>query len=318
MNVKNEVLKAEKRIREYIRTTPLDFSPHLSEICNCNIYLKLESEQLTGSFKIRGAMNKLLSLSKSQKERGIITASTGNHALAVASGLQKLNVRGTIYLPENAAKSKIEAIRCYNAPIKFHGKDCVETEIYARGEAEKRGMVFISPYNDSQIIAGQGTIGIEILEQLPEVDTVFAPVGGGGLISGIAGYLKSLNKKIKIFGCLPVASPVMSESIKAGKIIEMETKETLSDGTAGGIESGAITFNLCRNYVDDYFLVTEEEIKEAIYLMLKKNHKVIEGASALTVAVLLRNKEKFKDRNIVLVISGCNVSIEKLKNILCG
>jgi len=316
MNVRDEVLKAEERIRKYIRESPLEHSPFLSKVCDCNVYLKLESEQLTGSFKIRGAMNKLLSLSEEQRQKGIVTASTGNHALAVAYGLQKLNIKGYIYLPENAAKSKIEALKYYNAPVRFYGTDCVETEIYARQEAEKQGSVFISPYNESQIIGGQGTIGIEILKQLPITTSIFVPVGGGGLISGIAGYIRYSAPEIKIFGCLPTASPVMYESIKAGEIVEMDTRETLSDATAGGIEPGSITFGICKEYVDDYFLVTEREIEEAICLILEQHHKVFEGASALTVAALLKNKEKFTGENVVLVISGSNISIERLKGIL--
>ncbi len=312
MNIKNEVLQAEKIIRKYIRETPLEYSPFLSRICNCNVYMKLESEQLTGSFKIRGAMNKLLSLSEVQRQKGVVTASTGNHALAVAYGLQKLNIQGDIYLPENAAKSKIEALKYYNAPVKFYGTDCVEAEIHARDESEENDLVFVSPYNDPQIIAGQGTIGMEILKQLPITTSIFVPVGGGGLISGIAGYMKYSAPEIKILGCLPTASPVMAESIKAGKIIEMKIEETLSDATAGGIEPGAITFDLCKKYVDDYFLVTEEEIKKAISLILEKHHKVFEGASASTVAALLKNKEKFEAENVVLVISGSNISVEKL------
>ena len=151
----NSPAEAEKRIRKYIRTTPLEYSSFLSKICHCNVYLKLESEQLTGSFKIRGAMNKLLSLSKAQRQKGIITASTGNHALAVAYGLQKLNIKGDIYLPENAAKSKIAVLEDYNARVKFHGTDCVATEIHARQEAEEKDLIFISPYNDPQIIGGK-------------------------------------------------------------------------------------------------------------------------------------------------------------------
>jgi len=312
MNIKNEVLQAEKIIRKYIRETPLEYSPFLSRICNCNVYMKLESEQLTGSFKIRGAMNKLLSLSEVQRQKGILTASTGNHGLAVAYGLQKLNIKGDIYLPENAARSKIEALKYYNAPVKFYGTDCVEAEIHARHKSEENDLVFVSPYNDPQIIAGQGTIGMEILKQLPITTSIFVPVGGGGLISGIAGYMKSSAPEIKIFACLPTASPVMSESIKAGKIIEMNIEETLSDATAGGIEPGAITFDLCKKYVDDYFLVTEKEIKKAIYLILEKRHKVFEGASALTVAALLKNKEKFEAENVVLVISGSNVIVAQI------
>lgn len=316
MDVKEKVVKAEKRIRPHIRRTPLEFSPYLSKLCNSNIYLKLENEQLTGAFKIRGAMNKLLSLSEEEKERGIVTASSGNHGLAVAYSLKKLGIKGTIFLPENASRAKVEALSYYDAPVEFYGTDCVETEAYARKEAEERGMIFIPPYNDPEIIGGQGTIGFELLEELPEVDAVLVPVGGGGLISGIGGYLKEEKKKIRVFGCQPLASPVMYESVKAGRIIEMKSEETLSDGTAGGIEPGAITFDLCKKYVDDYFLLTEEEIKEAIYLILEKHHKVIEGASALPVAALLKERKRFKNQNITLIISGSNISIEKLKEII--
>lgn len=317
LNVKNEVLRAEKRIRKHIRQTPLEFSPYLSKICHCNVYLKLESEQLTGSFKIRGAVNKLLSLTKKEKQKGIITASSGNHALAVALALQKFGGKGIIYLPENAAKSKIEALSYYDAPVKFYATDMVQTETHAREEAEKKGMVYISPYNDAQLIGGQGTIGLEISRHLPKVDAVIVPIGGGGLISGVSGFLKSFNPKIKIYGCEPKASAAMSESIKAGRIVEIEIGDTLSDGTAGGIEKDSITFEICKKYVDDYFVISEDEIKNALLLVLEKHHKLIEGASALSVAALLKYRGKFKGKNVVLIICGSNISIEDLIKVIC-
>lgn len=317
MDIKAKVLDAENRIRKYIRTTPLDYSPVLSRLCNANIYLKLESEQLTGSFKIRGAMNKLLSLTEEQKEKGIITASTGNHGLAVAYGLKMLNIPGIIYLPETAPKNKIEPFTYYDSTLKFYGDDTVKTESFARDQAAKNEKTYISPYNDEEIIAGQGTIGIELEQQLDRIDEVFVPVGGGGLISGIAGYLKYSNgNKVRIYGCLPQSSPVMSESIKAGRIIEMDSKETLSDATVGGIDADSITFSLCKEFVDDFFLVSETEIESAIYLILDKHHKLIEGAPALTVAALLANKTKFQGKNIILLISGSNIGIDKVKKIL--
>jgi threonine dehydratase len=317
MNVKSEVLNAEKRIRKHIRQTPLEFSPYLSRICKCNVYLKLESEQLTGSFKIRGAANKLLSLSNKQIQKGIVTASSGNHALAVAYTLKKFGGNGIIYLPENAAKSKIESISYYDAPVKFYSTDMVETETHARKEAKNKGMTYISPYNDPQLIGGQGTIGLEISKQLPSVDAVIVPIGGGGLISGIAGYLKTVNPTVKIYGCEPKASAAMSESIKAGRIVEIDVKGTLSDGTSGGIEQNSITFELCKKYVDGYFVISEREIMDSILLILEKHHKLIEGASALAVASLIKNKAKFKGKNVVLLICGSNISIGDLRSVLC-
>ena len=269
VDVKKEVLLAEKRIKEYIRETPLEYSPYLSKLCKCNVFLKLENLQLTGSFKVRGAMNKLLSLTKKQRMNGVITASSGNHGLGIAYALKTLNYPGTIFLPKNTFKTKIEALKYYNVPIKFYGTDCEKTELYARKTANKNNQVYISPYNDPQIIGGQGTIGVELEKQLKNIDYILASIGGGGLISGIAGYLKSMDKNVRVVGCLPKNSPVMYESIKAGKIISMKIKSTLSDGTAGGIEPNAMTFELCKKFIDEYTIVTENEIKKAIKLILE-------------------------------------------------
>ncbi|MFX1252523.1 MAG: threonine/serine dehydratase [Promethearchaeota archaeon] len=317
INVKKEVLDAEKRIRKYIRETPLEFSPYLSQLGKSNVFLKLENIQLTGSFKVRGALNKLISLSKEERAAGIITASSGNHGLAVAYALKTLGGKGRVILPDYTVKTKINALQYYNISISFHGSDCEETEAFARTTALDNNQIFISPYNDPQIIGGQGTIGIELMRQLERIDAVFVSVGGGGLISGIAGYLKSINKDIEVIGCLPENSPVMYESIKAGEIISMESKSTLSDGTAGGIEPNAITFDLCKAYVDDFILVTESEIKEALKLILEKHHLVIEGAAGVAVAAYLKKKEQFEDKNIVLIICGANISVDTIKEILC-
>ena len=316
IDIKKEALEAEKRIREYIRETPVEYSPYLSQSGNCEVYLKLENLQFSGSFKLRGTMNKLLSLSRKESEMDMVTASTGNHGAAFAYTIKKLGLKGTIYLPENASQTKIEALRCYGADLKFYGTDCVKTENFARETAEKNNLIFISPYNDPKIIGGQATVGIELQRQIKKIDAVFVPVGGGSLISGIAGFLKSINKKVEIIGCQPENSPVMYESIKAGKIIEMESKPTVSDGSAGGIEQGAITFDICENLVDDFVLVTEEEIKEAIKLFLEKHYMLIEGAGALSVASFVKVKERYKTKNIVLIISGAKISLDQLKEIL--
>lgn len=313
---KNEVLAAETRIRSHIRETPLDYSVALSRMTQTNAYLKCENLQYTGAFKVRGAINKLLSLSPAQREQGVVTASSGNHGAAVAFGLNKLNIAGKVFVPENASPTKIDNIRNYDIPLEFYATDCMQTEMHALEYAKQHNMVYVSPYNDLQVIGGQGTIALELTNQLNQIDVVLVPIGGGGLISGIAGYLKSVSPQTKIIGCLPKNSPVMAESIKAGRIIDMETLPTLSDATAGGIEPGAITFDICQQFVDDYILVTEAEIKNAIITLLKTQHLLVEGASGVALAALLNNAQQFKGKNVVVILSGANISLETLKMIL--
>jgi threonine dehydratase len=309
-------LEAEKRIRPYIKETPLHYAIAFSRETKANVFLKCENLQYTGAFKLRGAMNKLLSLSAEQKEKGIVTASSGNHGAAVAFGLNKLNIRGKIFVQENASSTKIDNIRNYNVPLALYGTDCMKTEMYALEYAKKHDMVYISPYNDPQVIGGQGTIALELTHQLNQTDAVFVPIGGGGLIAGIAGYLKSISPNTKIIGCLPANSPVMAESIKAGRIIEMETLSTLSDATAGGIEPDAITFDICQQFVDEYILVSEDEIKNAIISLIKTEHLLVEGASGVALAGLFKNALSFQNKNVTVVLSGGNMSIETLKMIL--
>ncbi len=316
INLKKEVGRAERRIRKYIRLTPLEYSPFFSQEGNCEVHLKLENIQLTGSFKLRGTMNKLLSLSKKERKSILVTASSGNHGVAFAYALKKLGLKGIIYLPGYTSKAKLDSIKYYDVVLKMFGTDCVKTEIHAREEAEKNDFLYIPPYNDLKIIGGQGTVGIELKRQLEQIDVVLVPVGGGGLISGIAGYLKSLDENIEIVGCQPLNSAVMAESIEAGEIIEMESQPTLSDGSAGGIEKGSITFDICQKYVNDFILVSEEEIREAIKLVLEKHSMLIEGAGALTMASFMKAKDSFKGKNVVLVISGAKISMDILKEIL--
>lgn len=316
IEIKQEALEAERRIRSHIRETPLEYSPYLSKSGNCRVFLKLENFQVTGSFKLRGAANKLLSLSKEEREKGIITASSGNHGAAIAYLLDKFNMKGEIVLPQNTSRAKIDYLRTYGTDMEFIGNDCVQSESFARERAQKNKQVFISPYNDWKVIGGQATIGIELTRQLKSIDAIFIPVGGGGLASGIAGYLKQDNKNIEIIGCQPENSPVMAESIKVGKIIEMESKPTLSDGTAGGLEKGAITFSICKRYIDDYVLISESEIRDSLRFIIEKHFMLIEGAAALSVASFLKTKKKFENKNIVLIISGSKISLENLKEVL--
>lgn len=315
-NIHDEIVTAEKRIRPHVRETWLEYSPWLSGTNDGRVSLKLENLQLTGSFKIRGAANKLLSLSGAEKGKGVVTASSGNHAAAMAHLLQEFAIDGTIYLPKTASKAKIQKLRSHAAKIKLIGEDCIVAERAARKDAEASGRTFISPYNDIHIIAGQGTVGMEMLRRTGAVDTVLVPVGGGGLIAGIGAFLKHVRPDIDIIGCQPENSAVMYESVKAGRILDMPSKPTLSDGTAGGIEAGAVTFDICRKVVDDFILVSEEEIRNALRLLVEKHAMLVEGAGALTVAAFLKTSERFQGKNIVLVVSGRNVGLDQLKRIL--
>ena len=316
MNIYKEVLSAEKRIRPYIRKTYLEYSPYLSSRVDGRVYLKLECLQHTGSFKYRGALNKFLSLSPKNRQGPVITASSGNHGTAFAAILQKFGGQGVVYLPQNASQAKVNNLRQYGVDLEFFGTDCIMSETLAKETAEKNQQVFVSPYNDSQIIGGQGTIAVELLEQLDAIDSVLVPVGGGGLIPGIAGYLKTVDEHIDIIGCQPENSAVMYASIKAGKIIEMASKPTIADGTAGGIEPGSTTFDICRETVSDYMLVSESDIKAAIRHIAEKHQILIEGAAALSVACLLKEKDRFKDKQVVLIISGKKITLALLKEIL--
>lgn len=316
MDARQEVLLAEERIRPHIRETFVDHSPHLSELGEANVYCKLENLQYTGSFKVRGALNKVLSLSEQQSARGVVAASTGNHGAAVAFALKKLGAPGVIFVPESAVESKVEVIRALGAEVRAVGGDPIEGEIHARRYAAENDLTYVSPYNDPQVIGGQGTIGVELERQLDNIDAVFVSLGGGGLISGIAGYLKSIRSGVKFIGCSPKNSPVMIESVKAGEIVEMPSLPTLSDGTAGGVESGAITFELCRELVDDYVTVTEGEIEDALRMFVRTHRMLIEGAAAVAVASFLKMRQRWAGKNVVIVICGANINADALKDIL--
>lgn len=316
LNIYESALNAQQNINAYIRKTPLDSSSALSKITNANIYLKCENLQYTAAFKVRGAFSKLLSLDKAAMDKGIVTASSGNHGAATAFALHTLNQKGLVFVPENASTTKIKNIEQYNIPVKQHGTDCLDTENFAKQYAAENNMTYVSPYNDPAIIAGQGTIGLELLDQLDHIDTILVPVGGGGLISGIAGVIKAKSPNTQIIGCLPKNSPVMAASIEAGNIIEMESLPTLSDATAGGIEPGAITFELCQQYVDEFILVSETEIKQGITTILETQHQLIEGSAGVAVAALLQQSARFAGKNVVVILCGANISLDMLKTVI--
>jgi threonine dehydratase len=230
--------------------------------------------------------------------------------------MQKLGMMGVIFVPEQTPDVKVDKIRSYGGDVQYFGTDGLDTEQHAREYARQNGMLYLSPYNDEQVIAGQGTCGVEMLEQLPEVDAVFVAVGGGGLIGGVGSVLKARNPEIKVYGCQPKASAVMAHSVEAGEILEMQSEATLSDGTAGGIEAGAITFPLNQAVVDEFVIVDEQQIAAAMRLYVGRERHAIEGAAGVAVAGLLAKKEEIGGQNVVVIVCGGNIAQDKLDAVL--
>tara|TARA_B100001146_G_scaffold36386_1_gene29807 strand:- start:26582 stop:27535 length:954 start_codon:yes stop_codon:yes gene_type:complete len=313
-DLKESCQTAYNNIKKHIVKTPLIHSKNLSSISNTNVFLKLENFQHTGSFKLRGAMNKILNLP--DKSISVVAASSGNHGAAVAYSLRNLKMKGLVYVPENAVSSKVKLMKKYGVEVRYSGNDSLIAESSAISYAEENNLSFVSPYNDIDVISGQGTIGVEMINQMKDLDVVFITVGGGGLISGVGGYLKSINSNIKIIGCSPENSPVMKVSLNKGKIIEFDSLPTLSEGSAGGIERDSITYNFCEEFIDDFYLVSEEEIAENIKFFIANEKLLIEGAAAVSVAAFLKNKKLFKGMNVGIVICGGNIGNDTLKSIL--
>lgn len=316
MDFRGEVEAAAQRIAPHVRETPVEFSPHLSEVGNCRVHLKLENLQRTGSFKLRGAMNKLLTLEGDLRGRGVVAASTGNHGAAVAQGAADLGCHAVIFAPESAARSKLEAMRARGAEVRLAGDDCVLAERAARAFAEEQGLAYVSPYNDAAVVAGQGTIGWELDRQLEKIDALVVAVGGGGLVSGVAGYLKAVGRQVDVIGCSPENSAVMHASLAAGQILDLESRPTLSDGTAGGVEPDSITFALCREVIDDFVLVNEAAIADGMRSMVAREHLLVEGAAGVAVAAYLERAERFAGKDVVVLLCGANVDAAVLKELL--
>ena len=314
--IADDAVIAADRIGDYVRKTPLEYSPYFSEITGANVWLKLENLQITGSFKLRGACNKLLSLSPEQTANGCVTASSGNHGAAVAHAMNRLGLTGVVFVPETASSAKVDAIRRAGAQVQFFGTDGLDTEQHARQYATDNGMTYISPYNDTDVIAGQASCGVEIASQIDSVDALFVAVGGGGLIGGVAGFLKSVHPRMQTIGCQPVASAVMAASAKAGRLLEIPSEPTLSDGTAGGIEAGAITFGLCQELVDDYVLVSEDDIAEAMREFIDAHHMLLEGAAGVALAGLKQLGDRFRGRDVVAIVCGANISRDVLRGVV--
>lgn len=281
-----------------------------------DLHLKLENQQHTGSFKARGAFNKLLSLEPAARSRGVIAASTGNHGAAVAYAARELGVVARVVVPGNADAGKVAAIAALGGEVLVHGTDSAIAEAHARALALSEELPFISPYNDLDVAAGQGTVGVEITRQLEGVDAVFIALGGGGLLAGIAAWLEVMLPEAAIIGCSPENSAVMIHSLRAGEILELESKPTLSDGTAGGVERGAVTFEWCRELADDLVTVGENEIRQAMRLVYETHGLAVEGAAGVAVAGFLGQAERWRSRRVVAIVCGGNVSPAVLRSVL--
>jgi len=312
----DDVLASYDRSKNYIRKTPLDHSPSLSELINGEVYLKLENIQKTGSFKFRGAISKITSLSSDQRNKGVVTASTGNHGAAVSLAMKILDVNGKIVVPKNIARNKLENIKKLGGIVEFYGKDCIESEFRAQEISKESGSAYISPYNDPDIVTGQGTIAVELDNQLNNIDEVIVSVGGGGLISGIGGYLNQVQPKAQMVACSPKNSCVMYESLNAGRILDLPSKQTLSDGTAGGVEEGSITFDICKEIIDDFVLVTEREIASGIRTAIDDDHQLIEGSAGAAIAALFKRKKTLIGKRVVIIICGGNINSTTLHKVL--
>ena len=309
----DNVYRASYALKDVIRKTDIIYAPNLRK--DAKIYLKTENLQVTGSFKVRGSYYKMSTLSNEEKERGVIACSAGNHAQGVALSAQKNGIKAVICLPDGAPISKIEATKSYGAEV------CLVEGVYddayrkALELRDEKGYTFIHPFDDEDVIAGQGTIGLELIEQLPNLDAVIVPVGGGGLISGIAYTIKTLNPNVKVYGVQAQGAPSMYKSIKDGKIEELSSVSTIADGIAVK-KPGTLTYEICSKYVDDIVTVNDDEISAAILALMEQQKLVTEGAGAISVAAAMFGKVDIKGKNVICLLSGGNIDVTILSRVI--
>ena len=311
----DDIEQARNRIKGHIKTTPLHHSPYLSELIEGSVHLKLESEQVTGSFKVRGALNRMMTLSRDERSRGVITASTGNHGLGTAFAAKQLGITAQVVFPKEASVVKLKKMQKAGVEV-IQDVGYEEVEPYARKLAKDRGMTYVSPYNDPMIVAGAGTSGLEIIEQAGDIDAVIVPIGGGGLISGIAIAVKAMSPHTEMIGVQSEVSPEIYESWKAGHWVDAPESDSLAQGLMGGVESDSITLDLIQDYLDRIVLVRENSILEAIRALYEKEKFVIEGAGAASTAVLLEHRADFVGKRVVAVVSGGNINEEEVLALL--
>lgn len=309
----DNVYRANYVLRDVVRKTDVIYAPKLKE--GVELYLKTENLQITGSFKVRGAYYKMSRLSDEEKARGVVACSAGNHAQGVALAASKNGIKSVICLPDGAPISKIEATKSYGAEV------CLVNGVYddaynkALSLRDEEGYTFIHPFNDEDVIAGQGTIALELIEQLSDVDAVIVPIGGGGLISGIAYTLKSINPSIKVYGVQAAGAPSMYNSVKDKKIEELAGVSTIADGIAVK-RPGDLTYEICSKYVDEIVTVSDDEIAAAILALMERHKLVTEGAGAASVAAVMFGKVDLQGKKVVSVLSGGNIDVTILSRVI--
>lgn len=309
----DNVYSANRVLREVVRTTDIIYAPKLKP--GTELYLKTENLQITGSFKVRGAYYKMSRLSPAERERGVVACSAGNHAQGVALAAQKNGIKAVICLPDGAPISKIEATKSYGAEV------CLVEGVYddaykkALSLRDEEGYTFIHPFNDEDVIAGQGTIALEIADQLPDLDAVIVPIGGGGLISGVAYTIKSINPRVKVYGVQAAGAPSMYKSIKDGEIVMLPAVSTIADGIAVKTP-GDLTYEICSKYVDEIVTVSDDEISAAILALMEKHKLVTEGAGAVAVAAAMFGKLDLEGKKTVCLLSGGNIDVTILSRVI--
>ena len=309
----DKVYQASYVLKDVIRKTPLTPSPKLSS--KCNLYLKAENLQVTGSFKVRGAGYMISQLTEEEKARGVIACSAGNHAQGVALASAKYGIKATICLPDGAPISKVEATKSYGADVVMVPGVYDDAYKHALKLRDEKGYTFVHPFDDENVIAGQATIGLEILKERNDIDAVVVPIGGGGLISGVAFAIKTLAPHIKVYGVQAAGAPSMYNSIKDGKIERLASVSTIADGIAVK-EPGVNTFDYCSKFVDEIVTVTEDEISSAILAMIEQHKMLAEGAGAVAVAAVMFNKLPIENKNVVCVVSGGNIDVTILSRVI--
>ncbi len=312
----DKVYHASYVLKDVVRETDIIYSPTLSAQSGCSLYLKTENLQVTGSFKVRGAYYKISQLTEEEKSHGVIACSAGNHAQGVALASQKFGIKSVICMPDGAPISKVEATRSYGAEIVLVPGVYDDAHNYAEKLREEKGYTFIHPFDDTDVIAGQATIGLETINQLKDIDAIVVPIGGGGLISGVAFAVKSLNPAIKVYGVQAAGAPSMLESIKHKKIETLPSVSTIADGIAVK-EPGEHTFELCSRYVDKIVSVTDDQVSAAILALIEKQKMIAEGAGAVALAAVMFNKiPDIKGKKVVCLISGGNIDVTILSRVI--
>ena len=316
MSVTLESIRAAReRIRDVIYHSPCPYSLSLSRLCGCEIYCKLDHLQITGSFKERGARNKLLQLSSEERKRGVIAASAGNHALALAYHGQELGIAVTVVMPKFAPIVKVKNCRSFGANVILHGDAYADAKEHAHKLAQEKGHVYVPGFDDPDIIAGQGTMGLEIVEDVPDLDAVIVPVGGGGLIAGVGTAVKALRPNVRVIGVEPKHAPTLRASLDAGEVTRIDTKPTLADGLAVA-EVGKLCFEIARNVIDDLVMVDEAQIAVSILRLLELEKTVIEGAGAVPLAAALARSLSLEGKKVVLCLCGGNIDVTLISRII--